>query len=245
MHVGVGVERRLLVAERLDPAVGVRPAHGDAVELPGQHVRRRGDAADPGRPAHRQPAVDALGTAEPELEHRVAVRGIDDARRLGRDERLEADDREQHRLGQLGLEQRAADPDERLVREHDRPFRDGVDVAREAEGLQAVEEGGLEQRAAVGGPQRRQVGQVLRRVAQRVEDLDGVGQPGGDRVAALERASAEGQVEDRLTVGDPGLDVAGGHRQLVEVGERRQGRAIDVADVRHGHLPTAAPTGSW
>ena len=106
---------------------------------------------------------------------------------------------------------------------------------------EAVEEGRLEQRAAIGVPQGRQVRQVLRRVAERVEDLDRVGQPGHDRVAAVERPRPEGQIEDGLAVGDPGIDVAGGHRQLVEVGERRQGRAIDVADVRHGHLPYACP----
>ena len=87
--LGVGPEGLQLVVEAHDPTVGVGPAHGNPVELAGQHVGGGRAAADVGRPAGRHSAVDALGAAKPELQHRLAPGRHDHAGRLGRHERLE------------------------------------------------------------------------------------------------------------------------------------------------------------
>ena len=70
---GVGPKRLELVVEAHDPAMGVRSAHGNAVQAPGQHVGRRGAAAQVGGAAGGQAAVDPLGPSQPELQHRRAA----------------------------------------------------------------------------------------------------------------------------------------------------------------------------
>ena len=56
---------------------------------------------------------------------------------------------------------RPAHADERLVREDERAFGDGVDVAGQAQLAQVLEEARLEQRPPVVAPQRGQVLDIL------------------------------------------------------------------------------------
>ena len=89
----VGLEGLALVVEGHHPAVGVGAAHRDAEEPAGEHVRGGVAAADVGRAGGREPAVDALGAAQAELEDRRRRRAArHDPRRLGRDQRLEVDE---------------------------------------------------------------------------------------------------------------------------------------------------------
>ena len=52
--------------------MGVGASDRDAEQPAGQHVGRRRAAADVGRAAGRQAAVDPLGPAQAELQHRLA-----------------------------------------------------------------------------------------------------------------------------------------------------------------------------
>ena len=74
---------------------------------------------------------------------------------------------------------------------------------------------------------------VDRLEVQVLEDLDGVVQPGHDGIAAAERQGAEAQGEDALAVGDAGDLVPGAHRQLIQVGQRRQAWPVYLRYVGH------------
>ena len=118
VHVGVGVERGVLALaegdEQLHHRVGVGAGRGQPELVADGAVRRRHRAADDRRPRRR---VGALGgrPAHPELEHRPPVRRLDDASRLGGDERGEVELVEQRRLDQLGGRQVALDDRDRRV----------------------------------------------------------------------------------------------------------------------------------
>ena len=89
LSVGVCVEGGLLVAEDLDPGVGVSAAHGYAEEPPGEDVGSGGNAADVCRSGCGECPVRTLGAAHPELENRVVAGCLDDAGGLRGHERLE------------------------------------------------------------------------------------------------------------------------------------------------------------
>ena len=120
-RLGVGAKRGELVAVEHHPAVRVGAAHRDAEQLAGEHVRGRGAAADvrrarrrtspPSMPCARRRPNSSTGAPRAAWHH---------ARRLGRDQRLEVDHREQRGLDQLRLRDRPADAHDRLVREHQR-----------------------------------------------------------------------------------------------------------------------------
>ena len=93
-----------------------------------------------------QPAVEALRPAQAELDDRVAACREPQPRRLRGDQRLEVDEVEQRGLDELGVQDRPAHADERLVREHDRPLGHRVDVAGEAQLAEQPQEGVLEER---------------------------------------------------------------------------------------------------
>ena len=133
LSVGVGIEGGLLIAEDLDPRMGVSAANRDAVEPSRQDVGRGRRAADVRGARRGDGAVGTLGAPQPELQDGSAAGGLHDAGRLGGDQRLEPDDREQHALDQLSLEERPAHPHQRLVAEDDRALGNRVDVAGETQ----------------------------------------------------------------------------------------------------------------
>ena len=125
------------------------PAHRQAEEAPGEHVRGRRDAAHVGRARGAEAAVGALRPPQAEVDHLVAPRGEADPRGLGRDQRLEVDEVEERRLDELRVEDRPPHADEGLVGEHDRALGHRVDVAAQAQLAELAQEGGVEERPAV------------------------------------------------------------------------------------------------
>src|SRR5262249_29208750 len=101
--VGVSAKGLFLGVERHHPTVRVRAAHWDSKALPGERIRGGHAAANEGRAAGAQATIGPLRAPQPELDDRIALRGQADARGLGGDERLEVDDVEQRRLGELAL----------------------------------------------------------------------------------------------------------------------------------------------
>ncbi len=235
-RAGVGLERGALAVVEHHPRVRVGALDGDAVELAGQHVRGGRAAADVRGARRRQPAVEALGAAQAELEHRLSPGGVADPGRLAGDQGLEVDDGQQRGLDQLGLQDRALHAQQGLVREDHGALGHGVDPTRKAHRAQVREEGRLEQRLAVAAGDRRQVRQVGGVEAQPLEELDRRLDATRDRVRAAERVAPEGQVEDRLALGLAGLPVAVGHGQLVQVREQRQRRAVEFSEPAGGHV---------
>jgi hypothetical protein len=219
--------------------VSVRPAHRDAEQAAGQHVRGRVAAAEVGGSRRRQPAVRALRSTQPELHHRRPTGGEDDVRRLGRRERRVVHEVEQRALQQLRLEQGTRDPQQRLVREDEGALGHGVDVDPQPEVAQVVQERPLEQRLVVVAEEALEMRELGGRERIALDERDHALEPGRQREAATERRVAEEQREDRLLVEALELPVARGHRQLVEVGHRRRrdGVAVHCAAGAgaHGH----------
>ncbi len=147
--VGVGRERLALVVEGHDPGVGVGAPHRDPKAGGRGHVRGSDTPAHIGRPAGREPTVEALGPAQAELEHRVTLGCGRDPGGLGGDQGLKIEDRQQPGLEQLALEQGPADPEQGLVREAGRALGHGVEVDAGAQLAQPIEEGRVEQGGAV------------------------------------------------------------------------------------------------
>lgn len=164
--VRIGAEGRQLVREGHDPAVRVRPRHGHVEHLARKDVGRGAAAGDQRGARAVEARVRALGAAQAELHDQVALRGLADARRLGGDERLVVDDVEHRRLDELGLEDRGLDAQQGFVGEDHRALGHGVDLAREAEVLQVVEE------LLVKQVQRAQIGDVLRVKVQVFDVVD-------------------------------------------------------------------------
>ena len=244
-YAGILAKGGQLVVMAHDPTVGVRAADGDAEDLAGQDVRGGVAAADVGRPAGREGAVDALGPPQAEFQHRLAAGRQHQPRGLGGDQRLEVDDVQKRGLQQLGLQQRPADPHQRLLGKDHRPFRHGIDVAGRLERAEEVEKGRLEQRPAVVSAERRQVRHVRDAKARILKVLDRRGQPCGDRVAAVKRAMPKGQMKDRFPVRRAGLPVAIGHRQLVQVGQQGQRGTVDRVETLHSLKSSEGSVVGW
>ena len=226
---GEGLEGRRLALERHHPRVGVGAAHGDAEQLPGQHVRGGRAAPHVGRPGGRQRAVEALGPPQPELQDGLVAGGDGQPRGLGGDQALEVDHVDQGRLEDLALQDRPAHAHQRLVGEDHRPLGDGRHLAGQAQPAQVVEEGPLEQRAPVGTGQRGQVVEVVGLEAEAPQVLDQARDAAGHREAAAVGLGAEGEVEDGLAPGRA-PPVAVGHGELVEVGQERQRGLVDAVE---------------
>ena len=194
-------------------------AHGNAEALARLHVRGRGAAADVGRAAGAERAVEALRPAQAELQHRLAgSRDVAEPRRLGRHQGLEVDDVEDRRLDELADEQGRLDPQQRLPGEDGGALRDRGERHGQVERRQRVEEAGREKRAAVATREAPQIVDVLGLEAQPVEKGNDLLQPRRDGETAAERGPPHRHVEAGPVQMTTVLPVALGHRQLVEVG---------------------------
>jgi hypothetical protein len=233
-------KRALLVAPEHHPRVRVRALDRDAVHLAGEHVRRRRHAADPRRTARRQTAIDALRAPQPELDHGLAARRLHHAGRLGRDERAEVDHGEERRLDETRLQDRRAHAHQRLVREAQPPFGHRVDGAGEAQRREMIDEALLEQRLAVGAAQRSKVFTVAGVEREMLEVVERLVEPGRDRMTTAERMPAEMEMEHALALRDAGLPVPVRHRELIQVGQEREGRTIEIVELAHA-FPPACP----
>ena len=126
----------------------MRAKDGNAVAAPGKHVRRRRAARHVARARNSQAAIGTLGTAQAKLGDGATISRQYHARRLGGDERLEADDVEQRGLEQLALQRRAGDAHHGLARKDELALGHGVNVHVRTEVAQVVEECRLKHRAA-------------------------------------------------------------------------------------------------
>lgn len=143
-----------LGVEAHDPAVRMRAKDGNTVAATGEHIGRRGAAGNVARARDGQPAIGTLGAAQAKLGNGTAVRRQHNARRLGGDKRLEANDVEQRGLEQLALQRGAGDANHGLARKDELALGNGVDVYMRTKIAQVVEECRLEHRAAGRGLER-------------------------------------------------------------------------------------------
>ena len=125
------------------------------------------------------------------------------------------DDGEQRRFDELRLEYRRGHREYGLGREKHRPLRQGADVPRETETFQPF------QKVIGEYAERSQIGDVLVLEAQILKILHRLLQSRrhGVRIAA---APAVEQVENRPLFAQSLLQIAVGHRELIEVGEHGQ-----------------------
>ena len=126
------------------------------------------------------------------------------------------DDVQDGRLDQLRLHDRRNDLDERLSREDQRSLGDAVDITRELEVREIVQEVGVK------GVKAPKVLDILAGEVQLIEVLDQLLHAAHDAVAAAERVDTEKRVEDDGLVLILVLEITLHHRQLIEVGEQRQ-----------------------
>ena len=142
---------------------------------------------------------------------------VDAARGFGGDQGLEGDGGEQVGFRNLRFDDGRADGEHGLAGEEQGAFGDGEEVAGEAEVAEVIEEG----RADAG--ELREAAEVVDFVggeAEVEEVVDDLGDAGGDDVIAVRGEAADGEFEGGLLGGLAGLEVAGGHGELVEVGEK-------------------------
>ena len=193
--------------------MGHGAAGGHAVHLVRDGAGRTGTAADIGRPRTDNGRVGPLGTAGAELQHRAALGGPDDTVGLGGDQTLMVDGQQGERLDQLRLDGRGADHHQRLLGEHGRTLRNGVDIAGEAEVPQIVQEFLAEQVSPA------EIGDVLLGEVQVLDVVDQLLQTCRDGEAAAIGHLAEKHVEIGDALLAAGLKVAVAHGQLIEVTE--------------------------
>ncbi len=202
--------------------MGVGAADGDAVDFSGEDIRGAAAAADPCGATGGKAAIGALGAAVAELEDRRAGGGMADAGGFGGDEGLEIDDVQQGGFDQLGVEDGALDAEDGFVGENGGAFGDGIDVEGQAESGEMVEEIFLKHRVAVFGAQGGEVVDFPGAEVEIPQPFEGWAESGGDGIAALERQSAEEEMEDAFLPGFARLEIGGGHCELVEIGLERR-----------------------
>ena len=193
----------------------VRAGDRNAESFSGEDVRGAGAAAEVGGAGGGEGAVGSLRATKAELEHVAAARGVHDARGFRRDERGEIQRVEQRRFDELRLKERAAHAHERLVREDDAAFRNCVDVAGESQRPQRIEKAALEESGAG------EIREIVVGETEIAQVVDSRSESAGDREAGAERVAAKVKMEDGLAIERAALPIAGGHRQLIEVGEER------------------------
>ena len=186
---------------------------GHAVQLVGDGAGGSGTAADIGRPRAGDGGVGALGPAGAEFQHRPASGGPGDAVGFSGNEALVVHGQQGEGLNELGLDGRGPDHHQRLLGEHRRPLRHGVDVAGEPEVRQILQKLLAEQVPPT------EILNVLRGEVQVLDVTDQLFQTGGNGEAALIRHPAEEHVKIRDLVLEAVFKVSVAHGQLVKVAE--------------------------
>ncbi len=158
-----------------------------------------------------------MRAARSEFDHGPSLGCRDAARGFGGDQRGESDGRKQVGFGDLGFDDGRAEGEHRLAGEERRAFRDGEQIAGEAEGVQVVEELG---RRVAELRQAAEVGDFFIRELQVQQIIDGLRQPGGDDEVAVRGQAADGELERRDLIGFAGLEISRRHGELVEIGEK-------------------------
>ena len=196
--------------------MGHRAAREYAVELIGDRAGRSVAAADVGSARAEDSSLRALRPAGAELQHAAALRRADDAVGLCGNEALVVQRKQNIRFNELRLDGRGADRQDRLAREDRRALRHGVDIAREVEILQIVQEALVKDAAAA------EIGEVVLRKMQIADILDHLLQTCRNGKAAAVRNIAEEDVKIADLVRLPVHKVAVAHGQLVKIAEHGQ-----------------------
>ncbi len=139
-----------------------------------------------------------------------------DSCRLGRDQTLMVDNAQNRGFNKLRFHDRCHNLYHGFSREHQRAFRNAVDIAVEAE------VGKIIQKIRVKDLQSAQVLDVLCREVQIFNVSDKLFNAAHDRIAAAERIVAEKRVENNGFVFNLVLEIALHHREFVQIGEQRQ-----------------------
>ena len=147
-RLGKGAEGLELGIEAHHPAVRMRAKDGNTVAAAGKHVGRGRAASHVACARNGHAAIGTLSATQAKLRNGTAVGRQHHARRLGGDERLEADDVEQRRLEHLALQRRAGHTHHGLARKDELALGHGVDVHVRTKIAQVVEECRLEHRTA-------------------------------------------------------------------------------------------------
>ena len=170
-------------------------AAGGQIEDPGPGDKGgAGATADEGRTGRQ---VRIVGTAKPEVGDLPAGGRIDQARRLRRDQRRDADGPQQPRFQQQRLAEGRGHSQQGLVGEGDGSLGHGQDLAGEPEAAQLVEE------RRVVGFDPGQVGEVLLRVSEVADEGQRRLQPRGQEIRSPERRRTGVEVERRRRVLTP------------------------------------------
>ena len=206
------------------PGVRHRSRQRQTESLAGFDVRGPAATTDERGAPRERTRLGAMRAARPELEHRAPGRRPDHARRPARHRGLEQHRRQQRGLDELSFDQRRRDAKQRLVRKDRFALGYRPDVSGEAQPREVVVE-----ETRRGPPELWDPPQVLylrggetQFFQIRKRRLDSCRQ----QVPPAPGQAANRQFERRRSA-HPGIEVAGRHRQLVEVGGQR-GRHHDV-----------------
>ena len=123
--------------------------------------------------------------------------------------------------------------------EHDGALANRVDIAGELEVGKVFEEALVEQRTAARSLKTREIHDVFRGKAERLDHLGKLIHAARHRVTALERVLAEIHVETRLLIGLARVPIALRHGQLVQIGHQ------SVVDVHRPSPPWGFRAWSW
>ena len=226
-----------LVVVGLHVAVGLGAHHRDPPAPPRLHQRGARSTREVGAARQRHRCVQAVGPPGAEVDDHPARSSLDDPRRLGGDQRVDVQPRQQHRLHQLRLQDAALDPQDRLVGKDGGALGQGPHVALEAEALQPLEERFSEAQAA-------QVVQVVRLEAQTLEAGERVVQACGQGVVPAGWQAPEEELERGAPLHAPG-EIGLGHRQLVLIGEERVAHLAAPASVAASTTRAPAASIAW
>ena len=187
--------------------------------LPGKEIGRAVTAADIGGSTCREAAIASLRPPQTKFQYGISSGGQTHPGRLGGYQRLKIEDIQQGGFQELALKDRPPYPQYRLVREDQRPLGETVHLAGQLQPAQISQKVGLEYRPAVVTGQAPQIGDILGAESVSVQGFNDAGQPAGNGKTTPEGCAAEGEVEDGFPVLPPGLPIAIGHGQLVEIGQ--------------------------
>ena len=207
---------------------------GDAVNLAREQVGGGARAGNVGGAGNGEAAVGSLGAPQAKVRHGMPLGRAHHARGLCRHEGLEVHKVEQGRLDELAVDERTLDAHHGLTREDHVALGHGVNREVQVVVAQVLEECRLEHRAAAGCGD---AGEILYVLVVEDEVLDEVGNlahAAGDGIAAAEGILAEEGVERCLRVHKARLPETLGHRELVEIGVKRDVGWLGAVRERHG-----------
>ena len=181
--------------------------------LVGHSAGGAGAAGDIAGPGPQQSTVRTLSPAGAKLRHCPALGGPNDTVRLGGDEGLVIQGQQQVGFDELGLDGGGPDGEDGLPGEDGGTLGHGPDVASETELQQELEKFLAEQTLGA------QKVYILGVKVQVLDISDDLLQPCGNGEAAPVGHVAEEHVEVADPVGQPSLEIAVAHSQLIEIEE--------------------------